>query len=154
MNALIVERVELEKAELPVEQVVALTNAAAEMAAETPQSILPKNHITRSETATSHLISDVYIVRLRNAASRGTLSNDAQLYFGAAIGFAAPAAECAYKFVTLPMTELTAIQPISFMGFSICALMTLSLKRAKKSDETVDLICTEIESRNGTSVQS
>jgi len=139
---------------LPPEQVVALTKAAVGIAAEFPHSILPRTQITTAETEISHLISEVYLVRLRNAADRGTLSNDAQLYLGAAIGLFAPALECLYKIIRAPASELTAIQTLSLMGFCVCAFMTFSLRRAKKSHETVDLICKEIESRNGTPVAS
>jgi hypothetical protein len=135
---------------LPVVLQEALEQAAKEVkAAPPPQSILPENQVTRAVSTTSHLITQDYIVRLRYAGKNGALSSDAQVALGAAIGLAVPAVEGLYRIYS-SLQQVSIVQALSVLGFGISVGVYAIIQRAGSKSESVDQICSEIESREKT----
>lgn len=135
---------------LPKKLQTALKEAAVDAkAARAPESIMPDNEVTTSNAQKSHLISHDYIIRLRHAGNLGTLSADAQIAAGAAIGLIVPAIEGGYM-IYAKRPEVTLVQALSVLFFGIAAAVYIVARRASKKDESVGDICSEIEQRKTT----
>ena len=130
---------------LPAAQTAALADAAGKIATLT--ELLPENLVTRADATTSHHIGQEYIVRFKHAGERAGLSNNSQVWLGAAIGSAVGGITSGMDFYSKPLTELKHSDVINMIIFASCSIIAVVLMTSVRKKETVEDICTEIENR-------